>query len=451
MNLRLVKPTSESEKKLRGSGYASVAHVPFFLAEDGSYPAVVNRYVRARAMGEWPPRPEGGAQIRKRNYVALTEKSIETVVYKLSRFFAWLETKRGKFDVVNVTYENLLDWQVEMVAKEKSENTIHSYISEACLYLTWLGKVPVGSDGRPIRPAFEPILREYENQRAPGSKAGRSHDLRSALAGVKQPYRRPIVLPSDPAVALWLKRMLVRSEVKALMALVIMDSGMRISEANQMLLDDLPERSQWMPVGGRVHFRINRGVKGAKLKPTSTVAVRGREVSLSLDVANKVDAYRRGPRELQVRRWIRSANTTSLQAARVAKKPQRIWLSEFTNEPFTNVTFRDIWTDEWKIVRDQMPGEPRGWTPHSGRHWFAVDALTSVAAAQHEATKQGFPNLTWLEGVMRNQIDLLLRPQMGHLSEETTRLYLRAAQRKLEERLNSPSLRWQAHMDGDEA
>lgn len=451
MKLRVVRPTSESEQKLRASGYASVAHVPFFLAEDGSYPAVVNRYIRARALGEWPLGPDGQARVRTRNYVALTKASLDAVVYRLARFFAWLDGKQGKIDLVTVAYEDLLDWQREMVAEKKSESTIHAYISEACLHLTWLGQIPKAPDGSPIRPPFDPIYREFDLDRRAGSRSGRGHNLRSTLAGVKQPYRRPIVLPSDEAIALWLKRMRVRSEVKAMMAQAIMDSGMRLSEANQMPRDDLPERTQWRPIGGRVHFRINRGVKGAKLTPSSSIAIRDREISFSLELANMVEAYRRGPRELQIRRWIRSGETKRIQASRAAKKPQRLWLSEFTNEPFSNVTFRDIWTEEWKVVRDQMPEEPRSWTPHGGRHWFAVDTLISAAASQHEATRQGFPNLTWLEGVMRNQIDLMLRPQMGHLSDETTRLYLRAAQAKMEERSNSPSLRWQLHLDGDEA
>lgn len=444
MRYRIIRQTRESEQELRSAGYASVCHVPFLLGEDGSYPALINRYLRARALGEWPPSPQG--KLKRRNFLALTKSSLESVAYWLNQFLGWVSDSDGKIDPITLTYEELLTWQVDLKRKGVKDSSIRLYVTEACLYLTWLGQVPANEDGTPVRTPFDAEYREVDQRRS-RERGGKKNEGGAALVGLVRAKPPPIELPSDRAITKWLKRMRFRSEVKALMAEVILDTGLRISEINLLQESDLPEPTEWRAIGGRIHFRVERGVKGPKLTPSSEISLDGREISMSLGVAERVHRYRSNARALQVRRWIRAASTPAERARRSANRPTRMWLSDFTNKPFTNVSVRDVWRDEWAAIRKEFPGEPRAWSPQKGRHWFAVERLLDAADSQFRAVGSGVPNLTWLEGVMRNQIDLLIRPLLGHASEETTRLYLRAALRKIEERFGSSSLRWQEFMD----
>lgn len=457
--MKLVQPTLESRTLLINHGYQSVAHVPVLLGGEGDYPELMNRYMRARALREWIPRMGTYASEPKPRLGAamLSVKTLEAIGRKLCLFHDWLNRKNQ--DPLQLNYSDLLEWQDELInageirtsVEAKKHSTANAYVSEGCLYLTWLSLVPKNPDGSALRPPFEVLAREDRVEYYKGDRAHKTTMLVESRLGALAIRPTRITLPSDQAIVRWLRAMNARSEIKALMSEVALDSGMRISEINQMVVDTLPPADEWRTVGGRVHFWISRGVKGPKVRPDSVVAIRGREVSLSLPLARKIDHYRKNGREIQIRRWIRSAINKSEQARRAGSRPQRLWLSEYSNAPFANQQLRDTWGKSWCAVKRVMPSEPDTWCPHRARHWFAVELLVNAALARQDAQGRGVPELTWLEGIMRDHIDLLIRPELGHLSDATTRLYLRAALLKLEERFGSPSVRWQDYADQEDS
>ena len=237
--------------------------------------------------------------------------------------------------------------------------------------------------------------------------------------------------------------MRLRFEVKSLMAELILDAGIRISEANQMEVDTLPPKSKWIVIGGKLQVWIHRGVKGKKVTPDSVEAVRGRWIAISLDVAEKIDHYCNFTREFQLRQWIRNGKTKEEQIRRArSPKPKRLWLSEDSNQPFNNVQLYRAWTETAHC--------PENWHPHKGREWFCVEKVVQWLRDDLKATKTNrVPELTWLQGAMREQVKILLQPELGHASDETTMLYLRAAHLQLIEIFGSPTLRWQEHCDQD--
>jgi hypothetical protein len=237
--------------------------------------------------------------------------------------------------------------------------------------------------------------------------------------------------------------MRLRFEVKSLMAELILDAGIRISEVNQMEVDTLPPKSKWTVIGGKLQVWIHRGVKGKKVTPDSVEAVRGRWISISLDVAEKIDHYCNYTREFQLRQWVRHGKTKEEQVRRArAIKPRRLWLSEDSNQPFNNVQLYRAWTE--------TPHCPENWHPHKGREWFCVERVVQWLRDDLKARKTTrVPELTWLQGAMREQVKILLQPELGHASDETTMLYLRAAHLKLIEIFGSPTLRWQELCDQD--
>lgn len=446
----MYRVVSPNMKLLREAGYPRVAHIPFLMSRDGAYPAHANRYLRARALCEWPLRLGTNSKPGMTRILAhQSEKSCIGLARRLKEFLDWMDVSES--DLRKVEYGDLLDWQEGLRNGTASKSgspldhqTINIYLSEACYYLTWLSEVPRDESGRPARGPFRVTTTEVDRRVHRGKSAhSETRTVAVRVGALDHKPRRSLKLPAQEEVARWMRALRVRAEVKALMAEVIMDSGMRISEVNCMEVDTLPPREQWEPTGGRVEFWIEKGVKGRKVTPDSNVAVRGRFVSLSLEVAVKIDHYRSFTRQTQLRRWIRSAASKADQARRAGAKPVSLWLSEDSNKPFATQQLYNAWTTTAHC--------PKGWHPHAGREWFCVETVVQWALRDLQA--QGFtgaPDLTWIQGVLRNQIEFMLRPVLGHLSIDTTNLYLRAAHFRLAELFGDPSLRWQDLADRDE-
>ncbi|AGG90942.1 site-specific recombinase XerD [Rhodanobacter denitrificans] len=368
---------------------------------------------------------------------------------RMREFVAWVERgfPRGEpLNLATMSYGDVCKWQDGLVSGVLSSSgrplanvTINLYVAEACYFLTWLSLVPERDDGKPMRSAFEIMTRETTIWHRNGDGAHkRSHSVVSRIGSLDVVPSRELALPTPGEVKTWLSAMRHRSPIKALMAEVITTSGMRINEVNSMEVDTLPPRTRWKIVAERVHFFIKRGVKGGKTTPTSDVARRGRTVSLPIDVAEKIHVYREEARELQIRRWIREPTDKAEQARRARTKPTRLWLSESSNQPFANQQLRRVWSD--------VAGSPPGWSPHAGRRYFAVEWLVESASLRLSATS-GPVDFGWIDQVMRNQIDTFLRPTLGHLSLETTNLYIRGAIWRLADVLGVPSLKYQDAQD----
>ena len=443
MTYHLLKP---DRKTLSDSGYASVAHVPFLIRDDGFYPALANRYLRARSLLEWPLQLGTSSEPSKPTKPTRSTRRFQTLAScvglggRLKQFLEWVDAHA--IDIAEIDFAGISKWQEGLSDGRSSASgkalqpaTINLYINEACYYLTWLSLIPRDDKGHHVRGPFEITTSERR------STGGNLMSLGPVRASRLPHSRRSIQLPLDAEVARWMRALRIRAEVKAMIAEVILDSGMRISEANQMEVTTLPERSAWTPVGGRIHFWISKGVKGAKITADSIIAVRSREISLSTDVADKVDRYRAFARETQIRRWIRAGESLAEQTRRARNRPKRLWLSETSNMPFANQQIRHAWRTTTHC--------PKDWHPHQGRTWFAVEMLVRFAQNAHASRQSDIPDFAWLDSVIRNQIELLIRPALGHMSVETTKLYLRAALYRLEALFEAPSLRWQGLMDAD--
>ncbi len=445
----VIRPDSEF---LRANRYTSLAHVPFLVADDGTYPAEANRYLRARSLCEWALRlgTDAPEPVNRPQLAFLTVASCISTARLLKTFLNWIEITDRNWRQVD--YRNdLLAWQEGLRKGTASESrrpisaaAINLLIAEACYFLTWASLVPKDEHGEASRgPFLVPVDTVRVSIRAGRSSRKQTREVDRRGAQLQSKTRRSIALPSNEQVAKWMRAMRLRFEVKSLMAELILDAGIRISEANQMEVDTLPPKSKWIVIGGKLQVWIHRGVKGKKVTPDSVEAVRGRWIAISLDVAEKIDHYCNFTREFQLRQWIRNGKTKEEQIRRArSPKPKRLWLSEDSNQPFNNVQLYRAWTETAHC--------PENWHPHKGREWFCVEKVVQWLRDDLKATKTNrVPELTWLQGAMREQVKILLQPELGHASDETTMLYLRAAHLQLIEIFGSPTLRWQEHCDQD--
>lgn len=441
MKYLICRPDPQAMKR---EGYARVAYVPFLLGDDGSYPEQVNRYIRARALAQWKPRLGSDGEAKEPRYRFLTDRSNDEVAGRLRRFLDWCDLRGHRID--RLSYQELLLWQDErldgtfgLLKGRGRLDTSSPSVTEAAYFLTWLAEVPRDSMGEPLRQPFNrfgdaisEVHMPAMGRRQLGNQAAHENTKRRRIP------RRTLRLPKPSEVDQWLAALRIRAPVKALMAAIVLDSGMRISEINELHASDFPSAADWRPTDGRIYFDIVRGSKGPKRKPGSKES-RIREVHVSIELARAIERYRLFTRETQIRRWIRGVKSVEERKWRQANKPKRMWLSEHTNQPFSNRQFHHAWTT--------TPGCSDPWHPHLGRHWFAVEQLVRYGREAISAAGSTHPSLTWLDGVLRNQVDLLLRPALGHIDARTTEIYLRAAKFRLTEVFGAPSLRWNDLID----
>lgn len=94
----------------------------------------------------------------------------------------------------------------------------------------------------------------------------------------------------------------------------------------------------------------------------------------------------------------------------------RLFLGEDSGRPISAPTLYEAWTSG--------PTLPfKGWSPHGGRHYYACKTLMDRLQRQ---TIRGPHTVT---STAEEIITLVLKPQLGHISTETTQIYLRWIQR----------------------
>jgi integrase len=436
------------DKLAQQAGRECEAHIPFLLRDDGYYPPEINRYVRTRALCEWQLRLGTGGPQSSSKKTFQTVRSCWVLAGRLVQFLNWCETTDRDWRTVSYR-QDLLLWQKGLVAgyaaakgKPLSASSINALIDEACYFLTWTSEVPE-INGAVCRKPFEvpsAICSRRLTTRVSTPTKVTSTTRVGSLA--KRPSQ--MLLPSPQQLVPWLQAMRVRYPVKSLMSELILETGIRISECTQWRVDTLPPTSKWKVRSGKLPVWIQHGVKGPKVEPQSSEAVRPREILVPIGIAERIDHYRHITRLNQLRHWINASASLEEKNRRLrVPKPERLWLSEFTNQPFTNQQLYKAWVE--------CPHCPDNWHPHRGREFFAVETVVTWMREDLAVRRsQKIPELSWLQGAMREQVRFLLSPLLGHSSDRTTMNYLKAAHLRLVEEFGHPALTWQQRCDRSE-
>ena len=367
---------------------------------------------------------------------------------KLCAFFSWLSVDGIAWKEVEYS-DLILIWQVGLLNGDKaskgapvSHRYVNALIQEACLFLSW-------ASDRGYRPPFRIPVRLTRSSSKGSGRHSHSHKRPKSVirAGTLPPRPSQLVLPTPQDVAKWLKQVeRLKGPVKSLCCELILTTGMRISEVIQWRTDTLPPKSEWRLIDGKVPVLIKWGVKGGKVSPGSMEGTKQREILVPHELAERIDHYRAWQRPGQIRKWVNSAATSEERSQRLhSAKTDRLWLGDSSNSPFsTNQLYQD-WT--------RVPGCPNGWHPHKGRHYFAVDLLVEhTSELLKSRDMEGCPPMDWLIGTLSSQVRLILMPLLGHVSEETSNIYLRATWARLSLRVSHPSIRWQDFLeDRDDA
>jgi integrase len=448
--MRLLFP---DDNVMKEQGYAQVAHIPFLLGDDGAYLDEANRYLRERALLEWLPEEAFDLAETRSSYRSgrtlsyPTTASLRAIGERLKNFLSWCIREKLDWRVAEYTQHVVNGYQVAMSDGKWSADgrslggaTINQRAAEATLFLAWSVQTGLRLIGAP---PFKVPRHRGRQQRVAGTSSCRNSTIPESRAGRVHEVPQLFTLPSSEEVAVWLSRVYtMRGKVKGLCCELILETGIRLQECVQWRVDTLPlDRDNWNVRGGVVLVLVQAGTKGRRARP-SDINGPPRWVSIPLPLAEKLHGYRQEERVSQHARWIRAAKTSEERAHRKRKGPPiRLFLGEASNCPFTDRMLRRIWSE--------TPGCPSGWSPHKGRHYFACQKLIEITINKAKAAGReiGQLNSDWLTGSLVNDISLVIRPMLGHVSDETTNRYLDWLRTWFETQTDQGSLRWQDYLE----
>lgn len=432
-------------KRMAELGYPTLSYCPYIISDDGTYLREANQYLRERSLAEWVPRLGQGAAQRYKARVQ-TVVSREAMARRLVEFLRWSIQQQKDWREVNYIDDLLSVWQPGLLlgtastsGKKLKHSTVNALVTEAALFLTWAAD-------RKYRQPFSLLLNTARVNKSRGdhSHSGKKSEVEIRLGSLPE---RPALLslPSDGEIKKWIHEVhYLRGPVKALASETICRTGLRITECMELLVSDIPEKidgcwpEKWLR-DGSVPVLVHRGNKGQKIHPGSLESVNPRTVYLPLDLADRIAHYIQEGRSTLILRAINSIPDRHERDRRMrAPRPSRLWIGETSGLPFSSGMLYKAWTT--------VPSCPKCWHPHKGRELFAVNTIVSYMRDLLEVKGiteiAGVNQLGWLDGLMVGQIRIILSPLLGHVSEKTSEIYLKAAKQRLVEVFGHPALLW---------
>lgn len=443
---------------LEEAGFGKVAHLPFIFDGEPGYARLPNHFLIDRGLGHWDPKSRG----IERNPIPPTRKSMKSFAYWLANALEWAKV-RG-VDLMTADYTSILinRYQDEMLkgiwsAKNTplSPDTVNPRVQIAIEYQMW------GAD-KGLREQFivPTVTRTYMVGSYTNSK---SHEVKSVESrkGKVKVNKRTLAFPSNEQIEAWRQRVHdkpITGKTEGLIADLILNTAIRREEASCWRVDTLPlDPNAWKIVNPdqaeefqSVIVTVKYGAKGKeyaideygdKLGPEGTIHV-------PLWLARRIDGYRTDDRLLSLKPVLRQGKTVEAQR-RILNQAVHLFINPKTGKRYTGDQIYRFWAEA---------EGPDHWSPHLGRDWWACTHLLERMEQHTELIKHvlkipnlrdDHPMILSLKDTAQTVIQFEIRPQLRHVSAETTEIYLQWLFNQMRVSLNL-TRRW-VEMDGDES
>lgn len=406
------------------AGFKSVAHVPCIFNGQWTYEVEASQYLRERALLETSSADSSSFLFRAPRYPS--ECSLRTFGTALVNFLEWCEAQPKPLNWRNVQYlEHIINgYQAHMLDGTWSTrnaslaaSTVNARVGEASRFLVWAAS-------RSLREPFKVVtFNRTVVANSKSSAIGHRPKLVQQRAGVVRPDPKGMRMPADKEVAAWHQAVRIeRGLTKALMCEVVLKTAVRREEIVQWRMDTLPlDRQSWDVSGDYVTVKVKYGTKGPKHRDgTGDLVGPARFITVPLDLAARLAEYREVRRPELLARYVRAAKTLQDRRARMLNSTKRLFISDFDGRPISAAGLYEAWT---KASRLPFPG----WSPHLGRHYWAckwlLDAVKKRLLVVHLEKESAWKR----REVTATALDVLMfeiKPQLGHISEETSQRYL---------------------------
>ena len=407
---------------LTTAGYGLVAHLPFLLDAKPAYHRHGSRYLIDRGLGKWVAGKPAGT-----TGTPPTPRSIGAYAAWLANFLEWSE-RRG-IDLLKADYTTHVHgrYQSELQngswsrdGKGLSPATVNLYVDTACDYLRWLA-------AKGIRSTFSipSITRTISTGSATSSTAHRLKTIESRSGKVRQSPRK-LRIPNDQEVRRWLQTVYERKgKTSGLMCESVLMTAVRREELCCFRVDTLPaDPVKWHVANPTAEYEhqivnvtIRYGVKGPSYGSESGDKIGPEKIiGMPMHLAQKLHRYRTIDRPKLLAKWISGIRGAAAQARR-REESVHMFLNGTGQRVKATQFFR-----AWK--NGDMPFDE--WSPHLGRHWWACSVLWREIKAheQFNHTSGAAAAGALLAAVGKDIIRLTIQPQLGHINESITFVYL---------------------------
>jgi hypothetical protein len=354
-----------------------------------------------------------------------THKSMRTIAARLANFLDWAD--RRALDLRTSNYsQGAARYQHEMLSGVWSRSgrgletsTVNVRVDVATHYLRWLADIGE-------RDRFDVLTKEISQTYGRHDGSRKSIKTVTVREGRLKTKPKVLTLPTKRQAVDWLKEArCVSGPTSALMAESVLRTGMRREELICLRVDSLPlSPCDWEvanptqpPHLQEIVIRLEWGPKGETIAtcPISGDERKvGRDIRVPRTLALEWHEYRKKSRVRAVGK--RLAGLKGRQREEVAASLVHLFLRDDTGDRWSGKKFYDAWVAVPRVFADR-------WYPHAGRHWWACmtlwDEVMRLEAEGH--TKENLLSI----------IMTRIQPQLGHLSEDTTMLYLRWAMNQL--------------------
>lgn len=416
-NFKVVEPRPA---ELASAGFGRVAHLPFILDSRPGIHRDGSEYLVDRGLGTWNPARPGVPGNRP------SAKSIRNYASWLCNFLEWSETRgvdlmqANYVDHINGRYQSeLLSGLWGSTGRPLSPKTVNRYVDVATDFVMWLATKGKRS---PLEVPHVSHSSRSPKASASGDHRPRTHQVRK---GKVRESPNALRMPTDVEVDTWLESVFVgRGRTFGLMCETVLMSAARRQEVACWRVDTLPlNPADWIIVNPTadikhqmVAVRLRYGTKGRDYgKDHGDKIGPERTIKIPLHFAEKLHAYRKSVRPRLLQKWVAQTHGLKAQRERLGNS-----VHLFLNPEGARQSVSGFYT-AWKS--GQLPFDE--WSPHLGRHWWACSTLLQeiFAGRKHgESTYMGPGTLTAI--LLTGLIQLKIAPQLGHISSETTKLYV---------------------------
>lgn len=446
-------------RELQAAGFGHLVRQPFLLDGNLRYATTPNQFLIDRGLGVWDLKWRG----KKPVALPPSAQSLKNLAYWLCNAQEWAELR--SVDLLRCDYSTVLigRYQKEMLSGMWSANgkplrasTANLRVGAALEFQMW-----AADKGLRSTVAVPTVTTTYV---APSHSNSRSHERETVESrqGKVRVRPRSLAFPSEAEIDAWRKRIQhqpVNGVTEGLIVDLIINTAIRREEAACWRVDTLPIlRRDWRianPDQEEEHqtvlVELRYGTKGPeygfdhddKIGPTG-------EIHVPLAIANRIDAYRNGPRLAALRVAVRRATTAAAQRA-IRDNAVHLFLHEETGQRYHGKQIYSLW---------RKGDGPPHWSPHAARHWWACRylerrMLEHAQLIQHVLATPGLSAQSPLMLALRNSaesvIQLAICPQLRHARQSTTQLYLQWLFVRLEIPISAHPA-WNVDSDdGDEA
>lgn len=434
MNRRSYSVHRSPKEGLFAQKYPGIADIPYILDSRPNYHRYANAYLIDRGLGLWG----NGLDGRPRNGRIPSQKSMWSYASWLANFLEWaevrgidLQTCTYKIHVAGQYQDQMIKGQWSRTGDGLSAGTVNLRVSQACDFLNWL--VYTGRRLESFDVPYKKVKIYIDSAVASTRPMTKEVQVREGKARNKS---HTLHMPTNSQVEDWLERIRDRKGKSTwLMCYTVLLTAMRREEVVCLRLDTLPlDPKDWEIVNPyaplklqNVRISIRFGTKGAEygLDHGDKVGP-SRDILIPLALAKHWHEYRDNERAYAFGKLMKNAIGRAERAAR-ANAAVHLFLRDEDGKKFSGEMLCKAWgsvVSPFGVA--QKAKEKQQWSPHSGRHWWACSTLWRELKKHDNVSKvTNETALALLENSALSIIRLLIQPQLGHTSKETTMQYLR--------------------------